>query len=242
MGFDWGSAAGGALSLVGNIAGGAMSARASRAAADEQAAQAEAQRQFILDMYNRQVEQNKPWYDAAKNALAQLVGYTTGGQEMDMSKIPGYQFRFDEGQRALDRSAAARGMLMSGRQAKAQTQYGQQFASNEYNQALNRLAALAGTGQTGAFESGAMSSMAPVFSQLADAGATRAGAYNALGGSISRGAANLSDLAQYWGGSGGGYGGQTYSAPSGSSSGGNPFQTGAPDIGDSWTNYRAGGQ
>jgi hypothetical protein len=61
---------------------------------------------------------------------------------------PGYQFRLDEGTRALDRSAAARGMLLSGAQVKAQTRYGQGVASDEFNSYANRLAAIAGLGQT----------------------------------------------------------------------------------------------
>jgi hypothetical protein len=61
---------------------------------------------------------------------------------------PGYQFRLDEGTRALDRSAAARGMLLSGAQVRAQTRYGQGVASDEFNSYANRLAAIAGIGQT----------------------------------------------------------------------------------------------
>jgi len=61
---------------------------------------------------------------------------------------PGYQFRFDEGARAYDRSAAARGQLLSGAQVKAQTRYGQGVASDEFGNYTNRLAAIAGLGQT----------------------------------------------------------------------------------------------
>lgn len=51
---------------------------------------------------------------------------------------PGYQWRMDEGQRALERTAAARGNLLSGSQLKAATRYGQDYASNEYDRAYNR--------------------------------------------------------------------------------------------------------
>lgn len=61
---------------------------------------------------------------------------------------PGYQFRLDEGTRALDRSASARGLLLSGAQNKALTRYGQGVASEEFGNYTNRLAALAGLGQT----------------------------------------------------------------------------------------------
>ena len=53
-------------------------------------------------------------------------------------KDPGYQFRMDEGNRALEGSAAARGGLLSGAAMKAMQKYSQGFASNEYGNAYNR--------------------------------------------------------------------------------------------------------
>lgn len=89
---------------------------------------------------------------------------------------PGFQFRLEQGQKALERSAAARGNLLTGGTAKAIQQYGQDYASNEYqnvynrayneyatrynqwNQSqadrYNRLASLAGVGQTTAGQLG----------------------------------------------------------------------------------------
>lgn len=67
---------------------------------------------------------------------------------------PGYQFRFEEGQRALDRGAAARGGLMSGGYARKAIRYGQGFASNEYANVYNRIANIAGLGQVSANASG----------------------------------------------------------------------------------------
>jgi hypothetical protein len=88
------------------------------------------------------------------------------------AQMPGYQFQLQQGQQALQNSAAARGGLLSGGTAKALDQYSQGLAStdyqNLYNQALtqyqqaynifnqnqsnvfNRYAALAGIGQTSA--------------------------------------------------------------------------------------------
>lgn len=88
------------------------------------------------------------------------------------AQMPGYQFQLQQGQQALENSAAARGGLLSGGTAKALDQYSQGLAStdyqNLYNQALtqyqqaynifnqnqsnifNRYAALAGIGQTSA--------------------------------------------------------------------------------------------
>jgi len=51
---------------------------------------------------------------------------------------PGYKFRLDQGQRALEQSAAARGVLNTGGTLKDLLQYGQDFASNEYGNVYNR--------------------------------------------------------------------------------------------------------
>jgi hypothetical protein len=92
--------------------------------------------------------------------------------EETMQLTPGYQFRLQEGTEALERSAAARGGLLTGATAEALTRYGQDYASGEYsnvyNRALteyqqaynifqqnqanqfNRLASMSGMGQTAA--------------------------------------------------------------------------------------------
>lgn len=53
-------------------------------------------------------------------------------------KDPGYQFRLDEGNKAINSSMSARGGLLSGAALKALQKYGQGFASNEFNNAYNR--------------------------------------------------------------------------------------------------------
>ena len=56
----------------------------------------------------------------------------------DFTQDPGYAFRFSEGQKAIERSAAARGGLQSGSALKAAAQYGQEMGSQEYQNAFNR--------------------------------------------------------------------------------------------------------
>lgn len=51
---------------------------------------------------------------------------------------PGYGFRLSEGLKALERSAAARGGLLSGGTGKALTRYGQEMGSQEYQNAYGR--------------------------------------------------------------------------------------------------------
>lgn len=51
---------------------------------------------------------------------------------------PGYQFRLEQGQKAIERSAAARGGLLTGGTLKDLTNYGQDLASNEYGNVYAR--------------------------------------------------------------------------------------------------------
>lgn len=75
----------------------------------------------------------------------ELEGYTANSW---MTSDPGYAFRRDQGTQALERSAAARGQLFSGATGQELQRYGQDYASNEFMNAFNRLGAISGTGQT----------------------------------------------------------------------------------------------
>ena len=119
-----------------------------------------------LDAQQRMYEQTRadqePWRQAGITALNQLVPLATNYQKFGMDQFqqdPGYQFRLNEGLKALDRQAAARGGLISGNAMKAASRYGQDYASNEYTNAFNRyqaernaqlnpLQSLAGVGQS----------------------------------------------------------------------------------------------
>jgi hypothetical protein len=56
----------------------------------------------------------------------------------DYQADPGYAFRLSEGTKALDRTAASRGGLLSGAALKGAQRYGQDLASQEYQNAFNR--------------------------------------------------------------------------------------------------------
>ncbi len=101
--------------------------------------------QLQADMYNQNRADLAPWRAVGSNALASLAGQV--GQGWGPGS-PGYDFQFNEGIRAVDNSAAARGMLMSGAQAKAAQRFGQGLAAQGRGEELNRLQALAGVGQT----------------------------------------------------------------------------------------------
>jgi len=85
---------------------------------------AELQYQQYLDTVQRQ----KPFYDVGVNALPELVS-ASKYEPFTMDKFqadPGYAFRLSEGQKALERSAAARGGLLSGGTGKALQRFGQE--------------------------------------------------------------------------------------------------------------------
>ena len=101
---------------------------------------------------------------------------------------PAYQFQLQQGQRALDSSAAARGMGYSGAQMKASQQYGQGLASQEYDKQYNRASSefgdyynrLAGLAQGGQQAAGSMAQAGGQFAN--NAGNTFANLSNAQTG------------------------------------------------------------
>ena len=127
---------------------------AQESAAQSAAASSDKSLQAQLEMFYQQREDLEPWRDAGTKSVNKLLEMQeTGPGEFEAS--PGYQFRLEEGQKALERSAAAKGTLLSGGTLKAATRYGQDYATNDYDNFLrryyNRLTpyqSLAGVGQT----------------------------------------------------------------------------------------------
>jgi len=155
----------------------ARSAAKTQAGAAEKAAETQkevADQQVALqrEMYQQTRADQEPWRQAGVNALGVMqktAGNVPGAFKFgagDYQADPGYAFRLAEGQKALDRQAAARGGLISGGALRAAQRYGQEMGSQEYqnaynraftgygtdvareNQLYNRQAALAGIGQT----------------------------------------------------------------------------------------------
>jgi len=94
-------------------------------------------------------------------------------------KSPGYEFRFDEGARAVGRGASARGRRLGGAHERELIRYGQGVASSEFNSYANRLASLAGLGQTSAAQTGQAGAQAASSqgAYLAGEGTARASGY-----------------------------------------------------------------
>jgi hypothetical protein len=166
-----------------SLGGGLDASKAASKASDIQAQSASqatemqkqiADQQIALqrEMYQQTRDDQAPFRAAGVNALAQMqrtAGNVPGAFSFGMNDFnadPGYAFRLSEGQKALDRQAAARGGLISGGALKAAQRYGQDMGSQEYqnaynraltgynsgvaseNQLYNRQAGLAGIGQT----------------------------------------------------------------------------------------------
>lgn len=147
-------------------------AKAAQSAANTQAAAADRASQVQWDMYDQTRKDLTPYSDAGKTSLDQLMGQmgpdgyfsqTYTGQ--DIYSDPSYQFRLQQGQDAIQSSAAARGGLLSGATLKALQGYGQDMASQEYQNAYNRfnadqtnkynrLSNLVGIGQNAAVQQG----------------------------------------------------------------------------------------
>jgi hypothetical protein len=63
-----------------------------------------------------------------------------------ITSTPGYQFRFDQGMQALERTLAAGGELNSGKALTESIEYGQNFATNELQRQEQLLSTLSGAG------------------------------------------------------------------------------------------------
>jgi hypothetical protein len=199
-----------ATAIVGSaIIGGVSASKASKAQQQAAETAAEASRdttQASIEaqerMFNRQVALQEPFREtglAAQNRLADLLGisgrtsepgYGYGLQRFSMDNYqadPGYGFRLKRGLDAMERTAAARGGLLSGNQLRGAMEFGQDLASQEYGNAFNRyqteranilnpLQSLGGVGQT------ATNTLTNAAGNL---GAGMAGAYGNLGSALS---------------------------------------------------------
>jgi hypothetical protein len=181
---------------IGGIASAGIGAAASAGAAGTQANAAENAQQlqaqeaqnalnFQEQQWNTQQQNLAPWLTQGQGAINTLAGLVPGMNAAEAAypnfqaptaaqaaATPGYQFTAQQGEQAVQNSAAARGGLLSGNTLAAEQQYGQGLASttyqqtynnalNQYQQAynqfqntqanqFNRYASLAGVGQTAA--------------------------------------------------------------------------------------------
>lgn len=211
-----GLAAAVAIGTVASVGSGLIASSGAKKAANAQV-QASKDAQVANErMLERQIGLQEPFRQAgltAQDQIMQLLGI--GGDKTaegygslakpfgteQFQQDPGYAFRQAEGMKALERSAAARGGLLSGGTLKGIQRFGQDLASQEYGNAFNRyqversarlnpLQSLMGSGQsatnvqTGNIGQSSQNEQA----NLMNAGQARASGYvgsaNALGGAL----------------------------------------------------------
>lgn len=202
---------------VATIGGGLIAASGAKKAANVQAESAREAQAANERMLERQIGLQEPFRQGgltAQDEIMKLLGIGGDKSAADYGSLakpfgmeqfeqdPGYAFRQSEGMKALERSAAARGLLQSGPTLKGIQRFGQESASQEYGNAFNRyqiernarlnpLQSLMGAGQTA---TNVMTGNVGQSSQnqqanILGAGQARASGYvgqaNALGGALS---------------------------------------------------------
>lgn len=164
------------LGSILGLAQGVIGAGAATSAANTQANAANQAAQTNLGMFNTVNAQQLPYRQAGYNALAQLSAGTGAGPaaggidvgqltrpftaaDLKTNLAPNYQFQLDQGVGAVKNAANLTGGLYSGNTLKGINDYAQNYAGNAYQQAFNnyttnqsnifnRLASIAGLGQT----------------------------------------------------------------------------------------------
>lgn len=189
-----------AVVIAGAIAGaGAIGAAAIGSSAQKKATQQASQaardttaenNALQREIYGKNEAVLAPYVAAGNQATGALNGLLYGNDNGASLKAleasPGYQFRVDQGQKALNTGWAARGLLNSGAAQKSALSFGQGIASEEYGNRFNQLAQQQGMGL------GAASAQAGVSSNYASNVASQ---NNALAGvlansALARGQAN----------------------------------------------------
>jgi len=213
-----------AMAILGAAAiGGAVSASsASKASKAQQEAARQAQ-QTAESTFDKQAALQEPFRQGgltAQNEIMQLLGvggdkaaagYGSLAKPFGMEQFqqdPGYAFRQSEGMKALERSAAARGGLLSGGTLKGIQRFGQDLASQEYGNAFNRyqteraarlnpLQSLMGSGQSAAnlTASAAGQEGQNIANAQYGAGQARASGYIGVGNAFNQG---LGQVANYY--------------------------------------------
>jgi hypothetical protein len=143
------------VTAAAGLAGSYMQSQATKSAqSSANAAQAAAEERARTDLapYNTQGQ-------TALTGSADLLGLNGPGAAStamgNFQQSPGYQWSFDQGMRAVDAGAAAKGLLHSGATLKAEQTFGTGLADQEFSNYYNRLFSLANLGENAAAKTGA---------------------------------------------------------------------------------------
>ncbi len=141
-----------------------------------------------LRMYEEGRQDTAPWRIAGEKALNTLTEKINAGPG-EYTQSPGYEFRLNEGKKAIQNAASAKGSVLSPSTSKALTRYAQDYATGDYQnwlanyyQSLTPLQSMAGLGLTTASQAAAQGNNVAAnigANQLASGYATGAGVINA---------------------------------------------------------------
>lgn len=162
---------------VAGLAGSAISSSASKSAADTQAQAAQNASQLQWQQFQQMQQNLQPYMQLGTNTLPQLQGqlgtlgnmqFSFNPTEQQLQQTPGYQFTLNQGLNTVNNQLAAKGLNLSGAQAKGIGQYTTGLADTTYQQQYqnalqnfmtnygvqsdqyNRLASLLGVGENAA--------------------------------------------------------------------------------------------
>lgn len=218
-------------SLLGGGAGGSGGSNPAVSAANQAAA-------TQLQMYQQTRQDLQPFMSTGTSALGQLAnifGFGPGGTGQpnaaaatsQLTQFPGYQFGLNQGVQALDRSAASRGLLLSGAQLQDTQKFGQGYAMQQawqpYVSGLQWASNLGENAAAGVGQSGATAAAGAAQSQLAG-GSAALNQQNLLQSQLQQSA---SQFGSALGGLGGGGGGAPSWFSGGGTSAGDQSQIGA---------------
>lgn len=129
----WPAIIAGGATLLGSF----LQSRSQEKASKSYGKSANSQTQAIMDMYYQTREDLEPYMKTGGEGMQKYWNMLEAGPG-EFEADPGYQFRLGEGEKAIDRASAAGGSFFSGKRGKALVEYGQEFASNEYDKFMNR--------------------------------------------------------------------------------------------------------
>jgi len=175
------------IGAAGSLGAGSEQAGAAKSAEQLQYQEQQQALQFQEQEWEQQQQNEAPYLQAGGKAIGNLYNLANGGlpawsgsfqapTAQQAEQTPGYQFQVQQGDQALQNSAAARGGVLSSGTAKNLEAYNQGLASTDYQQVFNnsltqyqqayneyqqnqlnqfnRLASVAGVGQTAVGQTG----------------------------------------------------------------------------------------
>lgn len=210
--------AGAVISAAGAIGGGLLARSGAKKAAAAQEKAANKATEIQMQMFETTREDLGAYRDVGEDALYTLAGLyglptplnPTGGQAFDEKALeafrrsPDYEVARREGISAFDKSAASRGLLLSGGQVKELAEFGADLGAKNFGNYANRLMQLVDTGrsaaaQTGQFAAGAARGIADTTLGAGEARASGiVGGNNALASGLSQGFDNLATGLNYY--------------------------------------------